>query len=207
VIIAQKIKGLQFDLTKICTITDNSKAQNGAYTVTDGSITFEAYSENKTYKVGDAVRVSVPNADFTDKKYIIGKYVTDNSITPITYVSPLESILDITTNLVPEEKRGPHRLYANEQVSENATVEDLMKNSKGALIATIRPNIESLEISEIYDTFYIAGEFRTLLSDYTILTGNYGIRAEFHDGDQVHEIYLDSQDMFGDPYNFAVFTS
>ena len=207
VIISQKIKGLQFDLTKICTITDNSKAQNGAYIVTDGSITFEAYSENKTYKVGDAVRVSVPNADFTDKKYIIGKYVTDNSITPITYVSPLESILDITTNLVPEEKRGPHRLYANEQVAENATIEDLMENSKGILIATIRPNIESLEVSEIYDTFYIAGEFRTLLGDYTILTGNYGIRAEFHDGDQVHEIYLDSQDMFGDPYNFAVFTS
>lgn len=207
VIIAQKIKGLQFDLTKICTITDNNKAQNGAYTVTDGSITFEAYSENKTYKVGDAVRVSVPNADFTDKKYIIGKYITDNSITPITYVSPLESILDITTNLVPESKRGPHHLYANEQVSENATIEDLMENSKGTLIATIRPNIESLEISEIYDTFYIAGEFRTLLGDYTILTGNYGIRAEFHDGDQVHELYLDSQDMFGDPYNFAVFTS
>lgn len=207
VIVAQKIKGLQFDLTKICTITDNNKAQNGAYTVTDGSITFEAYSENKTYKVGDAVRVSVPNADFTDKKYIIGKYITDNSITPITYVSPLESILDITTNLVPEQKRGPHRIYANEQLSENATIEDLMENSKGALIATIRPNIESLEISEIYDTFYIAGEFRTLLGDYTILTGNYGIRAEFHEGDQVHEIYLDSQDMFGDPYNFAVFTS
>ena len=207
VIISQKIKGLQFDLTKICTITDNNKAQNGAYTVTDGSITFEAYSENKNYKIGDAVRVSVPNADFTDKKYIIGKYITDNSITPITYVSPLESILDITTNLVPEQKRGPHHIYANEQLSENATIEDLMENSKGTLIATIKPNIESLEISEIYDTFYIAGEFRTLLGDYTILTGNYGIRAEFHDGDQVHEIYLDSQDMFGDPYNFAVFTS
>ena len=61
VIIAQKIKGLQFDLTKICTVTNNNWAVIGSYTVTDGSITFEAYSENKTYKVGDAVRVSVPN--------------------------------------------------------------------------------------------------------------------------------------------------
>ena len=200
VIIAQKIKGLQFDLTKICTITDNSKAQNGAYTVTDGSITFEAYSENKTYKVGDAVRVSVPNADFTDKKYIIGKYVTDNSITPITYVSPLESILDITNNLVPEETgKKIYRLRANSQ--------GYNLKSFSEPITTIRPNIESLEISEIYDTFYIAAEFRTLLGDYTILDGNYGIRAEFHDGDQIHDIYLDSKDMFGDPYNFAIFTS
>lgn len=200
VIISQKIKGLQFDLTKICTITDNNKAQNGAYTVTDGSITFEAYSENKTYKVGDAVRVSVPNADFTDKKYIIGKYVTDNSITPITYVSPLESILDITNNLVPEETgKKIYRLRANSQ--------DYNLKSFSEPITTIRPNIESLEISEIYDTFYIAAEFRTLLGDYTILDGNYGIRAEFHDGDQIHDIYLDSKDMFGDPYNFAIFTS
>ena len=200
VIIAQKIKGLQFDLTKICTITDNNKAQNGAYTVTDGSITFEAYSENKTYKVGDAVRVSVPNADFTDKKYIIGKYVTDNSITPITYVSPLESILDITNNLVPEETgKKIYRLRANSQ--------GYNLKSFSEPITTIRPNIESLEISEIYDTFYIAAEFRTLLGDYTILDGNYGIRAEFHDGDQIHDIYLDSKDMFGDPYNFAIFTS
>ena len=204
VIITEKMKGLQFDLTKVCTITDASRSRDGAYTVTDGSITFEAYSENNTYKAGDAVRVSIPNADFAGKKYIVGKYVTDNSIIPITYVSPLESILDITNNLVsPEISTKIYEFYANEEFVEGNKTPQLTPHP----IATIYPQIESLEISEIYDTFYIVCEFRTFLGDYDILDGNYGIMAVFHGEDQTHGIYLDSKDMFGDPYNFAVFTS
>ncbi len=39
--------------------------------------------------------------DFSQKKFIVGKYVTDNDSTPITYVSPLNSVVNMSGNLVP----------------------------------------------------------------------------------------------------------
>jgi hypothetical protein len=55
-----------YDQTIVCTITDNSKAEQfGYYTVTNDTITFDAYSDNLEYKVGNYVRVSIPNGDFS----------------------------------------------------------------------------------------------------------------------------------------------
>jgi hypothetical protein len=39
--------------------------------------------------------------DFSQKKVITGKYVIDNNSSPITYVSPLNSVVNISGNLVP----------------------------------------------------------------------------------------------------------
>ena len=44
IIAAQRVKNLQFDKTVKCSITDDSKSEQGEYTVTDGSSTFKAYS-------------------------------------------------------------------------------------------------------------------------------------------------------------------
>jgi hypothetical protein len=47
------------------------------------------------------VRVSVPMGDYTQKKFIVGKYVNDNDASPITFVSPLDSVVNMSGNLVP----------------------------------------------------------------------------------------------------------
>jgi len=48
-VIAQRLSELKFDKTIICTITDDSERVNGLYKVTDGSVVFEAYSDNSYY--------------------------------------------------------------------------------------------------------------------------------------------------------------
>jgi hypothetical protein len=44
--------------------------------------------------------------DYTQKKFIVGKYATDNDSTPLTYVSPLDTVLNISGNLVTELTEG-----------------------------------------------------------------------------------------------------
>ena len=46
------VKGLNFDQTILCTITDDSQAKKGEYLVTDGSSIYNVISNNHTYKVG-----------------------------------------------------------------------------------------------------------------------------------------------------------
>ena len=69
------MKNLQFDKTVKCSITDDSKSEQGEYTVTDGSSTFKAYSESTKYSNGASVYVNIPNGDYNNKKLII--LVTD----------------------------------------------------------------------------------------------------------------------------------
>ena len=100
VIVKQRLQEVSFDKTIVCTITDDSDKKNGHYIVTDGNIRFDAYTTNVNYRVDDQVRVSILNGDFSEKKFIIGKYVADNTTTPIVYTSPLTGIVPISDNLV-----------------------------------------------------------------------------------------------------------
>ena len=40
---------------------------------------FDAYSDSDKYRVGDQVRVSIMQGDFSKKKYIVGKNVSDKN--------------------------------------------------------------------------------------------------------------------------------
>jgi len=64
-IVKSRIANLDFDKTVICTITDDSDKDNGHYVVNDGSISFDAYSENTEYATNDSVYVTIPRGDYT----------------------------------------------------------------------------------------------------------------------------------------------
>jgi hypothetical protein len=99
ILIDKKLENLAFDTTAICTITDDSNSKNGEYQVTDGSVTYIAYSEEDKYKKGNQVRVSIPNNDYSQKKFILGKYAAEDKNLPITYVSSTDTIVNISGNL------------------------------------------------------------------------------------------------------------
>lgn len=49
-IVTRRLQGLSFDTTSVCQIINASKAEDGIYTVNDGSINFTAYSSVTTYE-------------------------------------------------------------------------------------------------------------------------------------------------------------
>jgi hypothetical protein len=121
ILVERRLENVNFDRTIICTITDDSDKKNGCYIVSDGTIKFKAYANDTSYKTDDQVRVSVLNGDFSEKKFISGRYTGDEESTPITYKSPLESIIPITGNLVTHTKYsdsdGVNGLIANDSVT------------------------------------------------------------------------------------------
>jgi uncharacterized protein with PhoU and TrkA domain len=58
------VKGVAYDKTLTCTITNADNKDEGEYTVTDGSVTFKAYSEVTNYTVNTVVYVTIPQGDY-----------------------------------------------------------------------------------------------------------------------------------------------
>ena len=53
IIIQERLKNLSYDKTLLCTIVNDSNKYSGKYSVTYQNLTFEAYSENNSYKIND----------------------------------------------------------------------------------------------------------------------------------------------------------
>ena len=86
---------------------------------------FKAYVPQSTdgkqnkYKKDDSVRVSIPNGDYTKKKIIEGLSVDEDNDNPTIFVSPLETMLEITDSIVPEtEASQTYGLTANGSIDE-----------------------------------------------------------------------------------------
>jgi hypothetical protein len=72
ILMDERLKQVSFDKTEICVITDASKSKNGKYMVSpnNGNTRYAAYSESDEYTLGETVRVSIPNGDSSQKKFI-----------------------------------------------------------------------------------------------------------------------------------------
>lgn len=212
IIVGQRLQDVSFDKTIICTIVDDSKKKNGCYVVTDGTIKFNAYVNDATYRNNDQVRVSILGGDFGEKKFIVGKYTGDEDSAPITYESPLASIVPITGNLVTEtqhSRNGYNSLCANK----NDTDADVCKEIWRLDLAS-NPSFKELQANGIYNTISMKAEFKTALQDYDIIQGNYGlllglfIQPSMDSTTKIQKyIALDSSEMIGNPYSFLVYST
>lgn len=181
-VISARLNDISYDRTIVCTITDASKRDYGQYTVTDGSTTFEAYSDNTTYMTNQQVQVTVPNGDWSAQKVIVSRYVTNDN--PIAYRSPTSGITK-TKSLVNGKSAS---IDANSDISE------------------VEINIEDIAFSENNDKYLcIKALFKTEnIKNDIIVSGSYGIRVKINN----IVFQLDSEkDMFGDIYNFADFVA
>lgn len=202
-IIAEKsFENIACDVTEICTIVDATDCKNGHYVVTNGTIRFDAYSASSDYKVKDMVRVSIMNGDYSQKKYIVGLHVTDDSSLPITYVSPLDTVLDMSDNIISSDMI--HGLKANGSTQQICLWSTNLNDA----------HYRDLQNNSIYDTISLKGDFKTLLTDYNVNSGSYGLRLDMYvhpTNDNVnyvvHRAYLDSSDMYGNPYSFLAYST
>lgn len=193
-IVDKQIDKVHYDKTIVCTIEDNSRASKGEYIVSDGSTSFTAYSEKTNYTLGANVYVTIPQGNYENKKLIIGKYLGDSD-TPYTYTPPTENYVDMTGNILPVSN-NIYRLLAN----------DIDNNGKPTQTNAI---ISLTDLSLIgYDRLGLSAEFQTLFGSYEIFNGHYGLKLELtgvrNDGQSGEEVlYLSTDDMFGNPYNFV----
>ena len=202
IIASSKLGEVSYDQTIICTVVDNSEIQKrGFYTVSDGKVRFKAYTDVTDYKIGDQIRVTIPNGDFNAKKYVDGLCAKDDDSTPITYVSSLDSFLNMA-DLILSTDNVYGELKANNI--------DLNNPNGIPIWHTVLDNDQFIDLQQngIYDAMGLSADFKCLLGNYEIKSGNYGLRLDVKiklntlDNYVIKTFYLDSSEMFGNPYNF-----
>lgn len=186
-IVDKSISKVSYDKTIVCTIEDNSKASEGEYKVSNNGQSFTAYSEKTNYTLGASVYVIIPQGNYENKKLIVGKYLGDDG-TPYTYIPPTENYVNMTGNII--DTSPSFSLLIN-------------KND--------RSKTDSLKLTDLnligYNRLGVKADFQTLIAANTVIAGHYGLAFKIsgirNDGiDEDELIFFDSDDMFGNPYNF-----
>lgn len=191
IIVDKAIEELKFDKTVTGKIIDNSKANIGEYTIKEGVVEYIAYSENTSYKIDDAVYVTIPNGDYSQQKMITGKVIV-NEETYITSNS-LDSFLDITGNLI-LDKTAIGILIANHtDISKQEVLIDSQLFDENALVN--------------YTRLAISVDVKTNLNAWKVKEGKYGIRIDIstYDNDEIKTLNFSNKNMFGNVYNFTTF--
>lgn len=173
-IIGKRLESINFDNTDIYSITDASKADLGEYKVTDGSVVFTAYSKDTSYKEDDAVYVTIPNNDFNQQKLIIGKY-TNESEKPFTFISPFDTIIDVTGNII------------DGQIDEGGLTANAINNETNEGVVISGPNEEKVLLWKKdctnqnyvgFERLGIRGDFKSWLDSFDCVEGHYGLELE-----------------------------
>ena len=205
VLVSKRLSDLQFDKTIICTIVDASNAKKGEYEVTDGATTFTAYSKDDTFKEEDSVYITIPNGDYGNQKLIVGKHVGQGE--SLTYISPLDSFINITGDLC--NFTSTASLLAN-------SMNTITKDGQ-TLQVPYRKTIWKGTVSngKGFERLGIKADFKTWLKKLKVNSGNYGLclfvsyvdkaTVNASDSVKVAQYILDSDDMYGNPYNFESF--
>lgn len=222
-LIDAKLENISYDTTILCIIEDDSRADEGIYTVSYGSTKYEAISKDTKYKKGMNVYVQIPQGDWTEQKIIISQKALKDS-TPITYTEPFDNFADITANLISVPQGSYDGLIANDP---GANFQGIKRTEIpiGYLVPETSRNDSVLEqkgyrklgciggtgLSD-FTRLGISADFKSMLGQYQIVSGEYGLKVDItfvaRTGDVSQEIhlYLNSLDMIGNPYQLSGFT-
>ena len=208
-IVTARIKDIQCDITKQCSIIDDSYSYEGKYIVSDGGAKFEAFSTDTSFRKGNNVLVTIPNGDFKLQKTIVGRIATTNT-TPFKYTSPLSTMLKI------EDKLFENQNFESVGLLINKITNPITKEHSPTAIKYIDIEIPQDNKYEGFSRLGVSVDFKCLLNSYNVISGSYGIKIYIHanvtdkPGNSsigIWELTFDSSEMIGNPYYFDDFFS
>ena len=191
------LESVSYDTTVKAKIVDIKNRDLGEYKVNDGTSIYYAYSDKTDYYKGQTVWVTIPNGDYSQQKFIQGKYVESDNSEPYTYTSPLDSFVDMTQNLIEQGMVNETGLIANGSVKEITLWSIFGRGIIG------------------YDRLAIQAGFKSWLKSLNVQSGEYGLRLDIvgnmtgtsqtDDNRKMYQIFLNTNDFYGDVYNFETF--
>lgn len=217
IIANSSVDKVKFDSTIECTITDATDKLIGKYKVKNESYAeFYAYSQITTYNKGDKVYVQIPKGDYNSTKFIVGKKTDKNEDKPYNFVNPFNTFIDLTGNF----------FIAKDN---NKEVWSILANGNEKEIE-ITPNggITFTDEQQGFTRLGLRADFRAWLETLGIVSGNYGLKLNIYGikddtADNIKKIEasiknngevpliasidLDTNDMYGNPYNFEGYYS
>lgn len=230
IVSSQLISSIPYDKTIVCTIIDDSEKDKGKYKVVNGETSFDAYSSDTKLKKDDIVYVTIPEGNYDNQKIIQGKKTSDTD-KPFVFTTPLDTMLDITGNLMEGPNVDKDRYKVKKENSEEFNEGKLIANNH----YRTKTNEDGEEIVDNYNAQLIKLYERTGMSEagYTRLgikagfmswlpeatSGSYGLKITIKDNlvttttdeqkvdskQSTKTILLDVSEMYGNPYNFETY--
>ena len=211
-IVSARLQGLQYDITKLCTIVDDTNSYQGKYIVSEGTARYEAFTTDNNLKKGNSVLVTIPNGDYSMQKTIKGRIAATDT-TPFKYTSPLDTMISIKEDLLdinqPDWVSRDRGLVANYEG-------DSMTDVIYSVGATTKDSAGELVGSSGFTRLGVSADFKSLLSGFDVLSGSYGLKIIIYsesikqpgvDKNVVYVLDFSSADMIGNPYQFEEFFS
>lgn len=208
-IVSSKLEGLQYDITKLCTIVDDTQRNKGEYVVSDGSIRFQAFSTDTSFREGNSVLVVIPNGDYNMQKTISGRIAATNT-EPFNYTSPMETMVKITGNIFDADDAIVQKgsLLANDITTKNN------QEIAGTAIGPLYKITDQTGLSG-FTRLGITADFRSWLNGLDVATGTYGLKIYIHANTSlneekrpvVYDLTFTNEDMYGNPYLFEDYFS
>lgn len=217
IIANSSVDKVKFDSTIECTIIDATDKLIGKYKVKNESYAeFYAYSQITTYNKGDKVYVQIPEGDYNSTKFIVGKKTDKNENKPYNFVNPFNTFIDLTGNF----------FIAKDN---NKEIWSILANGNEEEIE-ITPNcgITFTDEQQGFTRLGLRADFRAWLETLGVISGNYGLKINIYGikddtADNIKKIEasiknngetpliasidLDTNDMYGNPYNFEGYYS
>lgn len=181
-------------------IIDDSNKLKGQYRVKNESYSeFDAFSQITTYNKNNRVYVQIPKGDFNNTKFIVGKKEDKDQDKPYNYVNPFNTFVDLTGNMfiAGQNNKPLWSILANGDESE--------------IMITPEEGIIFTDENQGYTRLGLRGSFRAWLEELGVKSGSYGLKITINGSvdttvsetsNQDYNIYLDTSDMYGNPYNF-----
>lgn len=177
IVVNKRLEGIKFDTTDVATIIDDKSAKIGKYIVSTGSVSYVAYSNDTTYRSGDCVYVTIPNGDYDNQKIISGKKVS-GSEEPYVYVSPFDTMINVTGNLCDidtSEYKNGWGLVANLPSSKPGDWDDDSVEVDWKSTIHIWDRIFTEENLVGFTRLGIQAQFQSWLSTWKTIFGSYGL--------------------------------
>lgn len=213
-IVTERLLGLEYDQTILCTVVDDTERDKGKYIVSNGSVKFDVVSEITTYRNNNNVYVLIPKGDWNETKTITGKKDNKNQKESYVYRNPFDYLVNITQNIIKENiSQG---LVANNEDTQFITI--WSQDVEGEKFSGYTRLGLQAQFRSWLNPFYVTidDEQGNKISESSRITsGSYGLRlkitaqgdktAEETLGEKDYYLYLDSSNMNGNPYEFSTY--
>ena len=217
IIANSSVDKVKFDSTIECTIIDTTDKLIGKYKVKNESYAeFYAYSQITTYNKDDKVYVQIPKGDYNSTKFIVGKKTDKNEDKPYNFVNPFNTFIDLTGNFF-VAKDNNKEIWS---ILANGNEKEIEITPKGGITFT--------DEQQGFTRLGLRADFRAWLETLGVVSGNYGLKLNIYGikddtADNIKKIEnsiknngeipliasidLDTNDMYGNPYNFEGYYS
>lgn len=216
------IEQQEFDVTKECriieVILDNQGMPTGEYKVKSQDAVYTAYAQNsnEVYKMNEVVYVQIPNGDYNNDKFIIGRKIDKDSLDSMYNLKmPFDDFLgfyDLTQNDKMNQK-GYKANYPNHGVNGFLAPQTGLTNNVNHMW-----HWENVGHEPIYATkLGISIDVTSLLHNFKLISGSYGFRVVLHGlsqttqlestAEHTRDFYFTDKNMYGNPYAYTTPTT